>query len=247
MSDLRFSGIAIDRRYGDRLYLSGQLHGIVESDEICVMWLCHTDDVRYNLASDDMDYLHFSGSSGSYDFKASGSYILFDHEGVYKLRVYDVEGQCENIVDVRLSHLMRLWYPRFQYQVIFDLSDPDLGDQAWRLEAEYAKYAAADSWFVTHRDPDCFTYIQPSGSGIDDTPAHGWLSLAVEFGRSSCYPLPHWLCPFPSPETRYWRGECSCRLFRTTLHSFGIPCQHLIAAMKHYSGDPAWSTYVQCP
>jgi hypothetical protein len=216
--EIAFADVAISRRYGERLYLSGSIENIVESDEICVYYKRPGDTGIRNLKSDSYHWL----------------------------QIWDVSGDCETPVLKRVEWLMNIVLPKFQYQLIFDLSDPDLGDNAWRLDAEYAKYEAAGSWFVNHDKPDCFTHIQPINTAEDDTPQSGWLSLGVEFGASPCAPLPYYLCPLPTPQTQYWRGECSCDLFKSTLQPLGIPCSHLIAAMNWYSGEPAWSDYTKC-
>jgi hypothetical protein len=244
---LAFSDVAVSRRYGGRLYLSGSIENIAESDEICVYYKRPGDDGIRNLKSDTSGYLYFKGASGSYDLGANNRYIEFERAGLHWLKIWDVAGNCEMPILERASWLMDIKLPRYQYQVIFDLVDPDLGDNLWRLEAEYAKYAAAGSWFVNHDEPDCFDCIQAINSPEDDTRQSGWLSLGVEFGASPCAPLPYYLCPLPTPQTQYWRGECSCDLFKDTLQPLGIPCSHLIAAMNWYSGEPAWSDYVKCP
>jgi len=244
---LAFADVAVSRRYGSRLYLSGSIDGITESDEICVYYKRPGDTGIRNLKSDTLDYLYFKSASGSYDLGANSRYIEFERSGYHWLEIWDVLGNCETPVMKRAEWLMDIVFPRYQYQLIFDLGDSDLGDNLWRLEAEYVKYAAAGSWFVNHEKPDCFTHIQPINTPEDDTPQSGWLSLGVEFGESPCAPIPHYLCPLPTPQTQYWRGECSCSEFRNTLQPLGIPCSHLIAAMEWYSGEPAWSDYVKCP
>ena len=245
--ELAFADVAVSRRYGDRLYLSGSINDIAESDEICVYYKRPGDEGVRNLKSDTSDYLYFKGASGSYDLGANNRYIEFERAGYHWLQIWDVDGNCETPLVKRAEWLMDIELPRFQYQVIFDLEDDDLGDNLYLLEAEYAKYEAAGSWFVNHDKPDCFTHIQPINTPEDDTPQSGWLSLGVEFGESGCAPFPWWACPGKTPSTQYWRGECSCDLFKNTLQPLGIPCSHLIAAMKWYSGEPAWSKYIQCP
>jgi len=242
-----FVDVAVARRYGERLYLSGSINDISESDEICVYFSRPGDTGVRNLKSDTSDYLYFKGTSGSYDLGANNRYIEFERAGYHWLQIWDVSGDCETLIKKRAEWLMDIKLPRFQYQVIFDLADPDLGDNLYLLQAEYAKYEAAGSWFVSHDKPDCFTQIQPINTPEDDTPQSGWLSLGVEFGESPCAPLPYYLCPLPTPQTQYWRGECSCDLFKNTLQPLGIPCSHLIAAMNWYLGEPAWSKYIQCP
>lgn len=244
---LAFADVAISRRYGERLYLSGTIDEISESDEICVYFSRPGDTGIRNLKSDTSDYLYFKGASGSYDLGANNRYIEFERAGYHWLQIWDVVGNCETPILKRAEWLMNIVLPRYQYQLIFDLEDDDLGDNLYLLEAEYAKYEAAGSWFINHDDPDCFERIQPINTPEDDTPQSGWLSLGVEFGESPCAPIPYYLCPLPTPQTQYWRGECSCDLFKNTLQPLGIPCSHLIAAMKWYSGEPAWSKYIQCP
>jgi len=245
--DLSFFDVGVSRRYGERLYLSGSIKRITESDEICVYFQRPGDTGIRNLKSDTSDYLHFSGTSGNYDLGANNRYIEFERAGYHWLKIWDVDGNCETPVLERASWLMNIILPRFQYQLIFDLEDPDLGDNLYLLEAECAKYEAGREWFVSHEDPDCFSYIAPAIMAPDELPGSGWLSLGVEFGESPCAPIPYYLCPLPTPQEQYWRGECSCDLFRNTLQPLGIPCAHLIAAMKWYAGEPAWSKYVQCP
>lgn len=245
--ELAFSNVAVSRRYGNRLYLSGSIDDIVSSDEICIYYVRPGDEGIRNLKSDTSDYLYFNGTSGSYDLGVNNRYIEFERAGYHWLKAWDVSGSCEAPISERASWLMDIVLPRFQYQVIFDLGDPDLGDNLWRLEAEYAKFEAAGSWFVHHEDPDCFPTIQPINTPEDDTRRTGWLSLAVEFGTSPCHPLPYYLCPFPTPQTQYWRGECNCDEFLTTLQPLGIPCSHLIAALKWYSGKTPYCKYIECP
>ena len=244
---LAFSDVAVSRRYGNRLYLSGSIDEILSSDEICIFYQRPGDDGIRKLKSDTSDYLYFKGTSGSYDLGANKRYIEFERSGYHWLQAWGVLGDCEHLIAKRASWLMNIVLPRFQYQVIFDLADPDLGDNSWRLEAEYAKFEAAGSWFVHHEDPDCFPTIQPINTPHDDARQSGWLNLAVEYGTSPCHPLPYYLCPFPTPQTRYWRGECSCAEFLDTLQPLGIPCSHLIAAMKWYMSKPTYASYIKCP
>lgn len=245
--DLAFANVAVSRRYGNRLYLSGSINEISPSDEICIYYVRPGDTGIRNLKSDTSEYLYFNGTSGSYNLGVNNRYIEFERAGYHWLKAWDVSGSCEAPISERASWLMNVVLPRFQYQVIFDRADPDLGDNLWRLEAEYAKFEAAGSWFVHHEDPDCFPSIQPINTPHDDTRRSGWLSLAVEFGTSPCHPLPYYLCPFPTPQTQYWRGECNCDEFRTTLQPLGIPCSHLIAALKWYDGKTPYSKYIECP
>jgi len=244
---LAFSNIAVSRRYGSRLYLSGTIEDITESDDICVYYKRPGDTGVRNLKSDTSDYLHFSGASGSYDLGANNHYLEFERSGYHWLEIWNISGDCETPVLQRIAWLIDLSAPRFQYQVIFDLEDPDLGDKRYLLEAEYATFEAAGGWEITHEDPDCFPLIAGHGGGVDETPRAGWLSLGVEFGESGCWPLPWQMCPDLTPQTQYWRGECNCDHFLNTLQPLGIPCWHLIAAMKWYSGKPAWSEYSKCP
>lgn len=245
--ELAFSDVAVSRRYGERLYLSGSLDEISSGDEICVYYRRPGDDGIRNLKSDTSDYLYFKGTSGSYDLSANKRYLEFERSGYHWLQAWDVSGSCESPTVKRAEWLMNIVLPRFQYQVIFDLDNPDLGDNAWRLEAEYAKFEAARWGEIIHEEPDCFPTITLHGGGVDETPQSGWLSLAVEFGTSPCHPLPYYLCPSPTPQTQYWRGECSCSDFLNTLQPLGIPCCHLIAAWKWYSGETPYSPYIKCP
>lgn len=245
--ELTFSNVAVSRRYGDRLYLSGRIEDITPTDEICIYYRRPGADGIRTLKSDTSEYLYFKGTSGSYDLGANARYLEFGRAGYHWLQAWDVSGSCETPLVQRASWLINIILPRFQYQIIFDLKDPDLGDNAWRLEAEYAKFEAAGSWFVHHEYPDCFPTIQPINTPHDDTRRSGWLSLGAEFGTSPCHPLPYYLCPFPTPKTQYWRGECNCPEFLNTLQPLGIPCSHLIAALKWYSGKTPYSQYVNCP
>jgi len=136
---------------------------------------------------------------------------------------------------------------QFQYELIFDVTDSRLGHNKSLLEAEYAKFEAAGWREVTHEDPDCFPLVALHGGGVDETPHDVWLCQAVEYGKSPCAPLPYWLCPWPSAEKTYFRGECDCDDFRERLQPLGIPCCHLIAALKWYAGTPAYCQYVECP
>ena len=244
---LAFANIAVSRRCGSRLYLSGTIEDITESDEICVYYKRPGDTGVRNLKSDTSDYLYFKGASGSYDLGANNHYLEFVRSGYHWLEIWNVSGNCETPILQRVAWLINLSAPRFQYQVIFDLDDPDLGDNRYLLEAEYATFEAAGGWRITHEDPDCFPLLVGHGGGVDETPQSGWLSLGVEFGESPCAPIPYYLCQLPTPQTQYWRGECSCDLFKGTLQPLGIPCWHLIAAKAWYSGETPWSDYVKCP
>jgi len=137
--------------------------------------------------------------------------------------------------------------PLFQYQVIFDLEDPLLGRYRHLLEEQYEKHAGVAAWYVERGVRDCFTRLQAVGGIGDYAWETGWFCQAVEYGPSPCAPLPYWLCPWPSPETIYFRGECSCSEFRNTLQPLGIPCWHLIAARKFWGDEPWYCPYVQCP
>lgn len=249
-------GVGIDYRDGDKVHLKGSVRGIVASDEICVVFLYPGDSTHHNIPStvSEVQYIYFKGSAGDYDLAAWGRYIPFEDEGNYTVRIIDVSGNCENWSgerDIKVILIIEEEVPElpdiFQYQVIFDLANPLLGDNLWRLEAEYVKFEAAGGWKITHEDPDCFPLIQGLHGGVDETPQSGWLCQAIEYGKSPCAPLPYWLCPYPTPETVYFRGECSCAEFKDTLQPLGIPCWHLIAALKWYDGKPAWCPYVQCP
>jgi len=135
----------------------------------------------------------------------------------------------------------------FQYEVIFDLTHPALVDTRALLEAEYAKYYKATAWNITPADPDCFDRLQALGGGLDQTWETGWLCQAIEYGESPCAPLPYWLCPLPTPETIYFRGECTCSNFKDNLQHLGIPCMHLIAARIYYGNNPPYCPYIPCP
>jgi len=149
--------------------------------------------------------------------------------------------------DLQKPYLLVTYAPAiFQYEVIFDLGHPALVDTRALLEAEYAKYYKATAWNITPADPDCFDRLQALGGGLDQTWETGWLCQAIEYGESPCAPLPYWLCPLPTPETIYMRGECSCSNFREKLQPLGIPCMHLIAARIHYGIEPPWCPYIPC-
>jgi hypothetical protein len=135
----------------------------------------------------------------------------------------------------------------FQYQIIFNLDHPKVSSNRALLEVEYAKLEGATSIEVTQEDPDCFPRVVLGGGDCDGISHVCWLCQAIEYGRSPCWPLPWYLCPYPSPETIYMRGECDCDYFRNTLRPLGIPCSHLVAAFRWYSGEPAWCGYIQCP
>jgi len=148
---------------------------------------------------------------------------------------------------LQMPYLLVTYAPAiFQYEVIFDIGHPALVDTRALLEAEYAKYYKATAWNITPADPDCFDRLQALGGGLDQTWETGWLCQAIEYGESPCAPLPYWLCPLPTPETIYMRGECSCSNFRDNLQPLGIPCMHLIAARIYYGNEPPWCPYIPC-
>jgi len=249
-------GVHVDYRDEEKYFLRGVVRGIVSGDEICVVFLYPRYSTHYNIPStvSEVQYIYFKGTSGDYDLAANGRYIPIGEDGVYAVRIIDVSGTCENWSGVRdnVSILLVLAdVPElptlFQYEIMFDLEDPRLGDNKSLLEAEYAKFEAAGWKEITHEDPDCFPVIALHGGGIDETPRECWLCQAVEYGKSPCHPLPFWLCPWSSPETIYFRGDCTCSNFRDTLQPLGIPCMHLIAALKWYAGKPAYCPYVECP
>ena len=249
-------GVGIDYRDGDKIYLKGSVSGIVTSDEICVVFLYPGSSTHHNIPStvSERQYIYFKDASGDYDLAANGRYIPFVNEGNYAVRIIDVSGTCENWIRERgimvfliLEEVVPELPDIFQYQVIFDLANPLLGDNKYLLEAEYAKFEAAGWREVTHEDPDCFPLVALHGGDVPETPQAVWLCQAIEYGKSPCDPLPYWLCPWPSPETIYFRGECSCDHFQEVLQPLGIPCCHLIAALKWYAGKPAYCPYVQCP
>lgn len=129
---------------------------------------------------------------------------------------------------------------RFQYEIDFGINHP-------LAQKQRDEYAAAVRWIVVHEDPDCFVRLQAQGGGVDESWETGWLCQAVEYGQSPCAPLPWWICPWPSPETIYFRGECSCSNFQDNLQRYGIPCMHLIAAKAYYGGDMPYCPYKPCP
>jgi len=248
--------VGVDRWDEERIFLKGWVRGIVPGDEICVVFLYPGSSVHHSIPSmvSEVQYLYFKGSSGDYDLAKNGRYIPRGIDGVYAVRIIDVSGRCENWLRERdLTSFLFVYEPVpvlpdiFQYQVIFDLEDPLLGDYKYLLEEQYEKHAGVAAWYVERGVRDCFTRLQAVGGTGDHAWKTGWLCQAVEYGPSPCAPLPYWLCPWPSPETIYFRGECSCSEFRNTLQPLGIPCWHLIAARKFWGDKPWYCPYVQCP
>jgi len=249
-------GVGVDHWDEERIFLKGSVRGIVPGDEICVVFMYPASSIHHNILStiSEVQYIYFKGTSGDYDLADRGRYIPRGIDGMYAVRIVDVSGTCENWSGERgITPFLFVYEPVpvppviFQYEVIFDFEDPRLGDYKALLEAEYAKYEAADQWLVTPVEPDCFSQLEPIIGGKSGDRETGWLCQAVEYGPSPCAPLPYWLCPWPSPETIYMRGECSCDLFQEELQPLGIPCAHLIAAMNWYAGKPVYCPYVQCP
>ena len=249
-------GIGVDRWEEERIYLKGWVRGIVPGDEICVVFLYPGSSTHHNIPStvSEVQYIYFKGSSGDYDLAANRRHIPRGIDGNYAVRIIDVLGTCENWLRERdLAVFLFVYEPPpvlpdiFQYQVIFEIEDPIIEDYRHLLEDEYEKYWAAGWREVTHEDPDCFPRVALHGGGIDETPHSVWLCQAIEYGPSPCAPVPWWLCPWPSPETIYMRGECDCDHFKDTLQPLGIPCAHLIAALAWYAGKPAYCPYIKCP
>ena len=85
-----FSAVHVSRRYGRRLYLSGSIDNIAESDEICVYYKRPGDDGVRNLKSDTSDYLYFSDTSGSYNLGTNNRYLEFERSGYHWLKAWDV-------------------------------------------------------------------------------------------------------------------------------------------------------------
>ena len=133
-------------------------------------------------------------------------------------------------------------YTLFQYEIAFDarVSNNPL------YIAEQEKYERATAWWVGYSDPDCWSASCSNCADFLETHADGWLCGAVEYGESPCAPLPWWVCPFPTPETHYIRGECSCSVFQEELQGSGIPCAHLMAAYDQTVGELPWCPYIPC-
>jgi len=199
-----------------------------------------------SLAIEKGDYIAYyfsgyqSGGVPNCDNSGSSAYVDGDVTAQRAKSAFRFRTQSS---DIHAGYVARL----FQYEVIFDLGHPALADTRALLEAEYAKYYKATAWNITPADPDCFDRLQALGGGLDQTWETGWLCQAIEYGESPCAPLPYWLCPLPTPETIYMRGECTCSNFRDNLQHLGIPCMHLIAARIYYGNEPPWCPYIPCP
>jgi len=133
-------------------------------------------------------------------------------------------------------------YTLFQYEIAFDARVS--GNPLYIAELE--KYEKATAWWVGYSDPDCWDASCSNCADFLETHADGWLCAAIEYGESPCAPLPWYVCPFPSPETHYIRGECSCSHFREELQGLGIPCAHLMAAYDQTVGELPWCPYIPC-
>jgi hypothetical protein len=88
----------IDRWDGDKIYLKGSVRGIVQSDEICVVFVEPGDSTHHNIPStvSEIQYVYFKDTSGDYDFAANGRYLPYTKDGYYGIRCIDVSGNCEN-------------------------------------------------------------------------------------------------------------------------------------------------------
>jgi len=243
---LAFADVAISRRYGDRLCLAGKLEHLVVSDEICVMYSRPGGGGLRNLKGSTLDYTYLKDAFGQVTFETRGKYLEFSSSGYYILEAWDVSGNCETRSQKRADWFLKVTQPKYQYQLIFDVSDPALGGNAYLLQAEWDKYNAYKPYGITTPDPDCFIDTFGYNEPVPKSSESGWLCQAAEFLSSGCSPLPWWMCRSMTEWDVYMRGECSCAAFREGLGDLGIPCHHLIAVHERYAGEPPYCGYVKC-
>jgi len=243
---LAFADVAISRRWGDKLYLSGKLEHIQASDEICVMYSRPGGGGLLNLKGAILDYTYLKGVVGQLTFDTGGKYLEFLSSGYYIFEAWDVTDDCETRSQKRASWTLNVTQPKYQYQLIFDVEDPTLGDNAYLLQAEWDKYNASKPYGITTGKPDCFSDVFGYNEPAPKTSESGWLCQAGEFLSSGCSPLPWWMCRSRTEWDIYMRGECSCDAFQNGLGDLGIPCHHLIAIYERYAGEPPYCGYVKC-
>jgi len=244
---LAFADVAISRRWGDKLYLSGRLEHITTSDEICIMYMRPGSTDRLNLKGDDSDYTYFKNVDGSFIFENHAKYLDFNASGHYILEAWDVTDDCETRSQKRCDWFLKVTQPKYQYQLYFDPADPALGDNAYLLQEQIDLYNAYKPYGIIRKDPDCFSGMLGDNQPSPRQSASGWLCQAAEFLSSGCSPFPWWMCRDLTEWDIYMRGECSCDAFQEGLKDLGIPCHHLIAMHEAYGAKPPYCPYIQCP
>lgn len=244
---LRFGDIVIKRRYGDKLYIGGWLAGLSSSDVVSVFYGRLGSDEILPIKSERAECLWFNKTAGWYSFDTTDWYFRFSGAGFYNLYIYDSTMCGTPVGEPRATWLMRVRLPRYQHQIIFDLGDPDLGDNSYLLEAEYEKYATTENHRKVSRGRDCFGVFGDFSGTLAGWTRECWLCQAVEFGPSGCWPFPWWVCPHQTEKTIYFRGECSDPWCRDTLHPLGIACMHLITLKNLYGSTVPYCPYLPCP
>lgn len=244
--ELALENIGIARRYGDLLYLKGLIIDIVETDDLCIFYSRPGDADLYHVAAEGSKYLHIENYLGNYDFEAEGRYIKFSMPGRYILELWRVDGGCSVLVERVSQYAFDFAAPPFQYQLIFDLDSPYLGESKSLLEQSYADNAKSDAWQRQELMRDCWRFKGRFGGVWESEWANCWLCSAIEFGASGCPPLSWRECPDLTPREEYFRGECDCDEFSGTLSALGIPCKHLIEMMDALGGKPLRCPYVSC-
>lgn len=266
---VRFADVAISRRYGDRLYLSGKLKNIITSDEICIKVFRPEDGTVHNLPSATRDYTYLKDASGTYTFPddacipiwddkfVSGhwegnDYVMAHYEdtwlpGLYYLIVYDVSGTCEAVGEERCRAAVLVIEPRYQYQVEFKTANLDSPEAVTMLEARRRQWARVTDKRVEPYGSDCFSVRLKYSSGWDDVTGLVWLCSAYQARTKAKFmPLP----PIGNLEfteyLEYFRAECDCAEFQES-RKYGVPCVHIMAAYYHLDRKPPYCEYIKCP
>ena len=266
---LAFADVAISRRYGDRLYLSGKLKNIVTSDEICIKYFRPEDGTVHNLPGSGLDYTYLKGTSGTYTFPDDACIPIWDDKfvsghwegneyinahyedtglpGLYVLLVYDVSGSCEDTIQERLRATLSVQAPRYQYQVAFKTADLDFPEAVAMLEARRREWARVTDKRVEPYAKDCLSVRLKYTSGWADATGLVWLCSAYQARTMAKFmPIPSWVGLDVTEYLEYFRGECNCAEFQES-RKYGIPCVHLMAAYYYFDRKPPHCAYIQCP
>jgi len=265
---LAFADVAISRRWGDKLYLSGKLEHIQASDEICIKYFRPEDGTVHNLPSGGRDYTYLKGVSGTYTFPddtyipvwtsefVSGhwegnNYISAHYEdknlpGLWVLLVDDVSGTCESVIRQRAQHPVSILEPRYQYQQVFKTANLDFPEAVSMLEGRRREWARVTDKRVEPYGEDCFSVRLKYSGGWDNATALVWLCSAYQARiKAEFAPLPLWAVPDSTDYLKYLRGECDCADFQDS-RGYGVPCVHIMAAYYFLDRKPPYCGYVKC-
>jgi len=266
---LAFADVAVSRRYGDKLYLSGKLANIVDTDEICIKYFRPEDGTVHNLPGNGLDYTYLKGTSGTYTFPDDAYIPIWTSEfvsghwegneyvnacyedknlpGLWVLLVYDVSGNCETVGSTRLQEPISILEPRYQYQQVFKTADLDFACAVQMLRDARNAWARVTDKRVEPYAKDCFSVRLRYSSGWDDATALVWLCSAYQARtKAEFMPLPPWTVHEGTEYLEYFRGECNCAEFRAGA-KYGIPCVHVMAVYHHFDKKPPACPYIQCP